>query len=277
MTKTVLDGAADASSYWRNESDDYIAALATPYHRHRMSVIKELMPAELLSPNARVFDFGCGEGEMLLELCKSGGAPSGCDPSQVMIDVARRELEQSGFDPEIAIAGGVQVLEQIESDSLDGVITFNVLAYLTDEEEQAFYKELERTVKRGGYFVATHSNSLFDLYALNGLTVDFLSSHLCTEAGHAERLSALITNSDQRPKNVYNVRENPLAYRFKLNEFGFEERRQEFINMHPLPPALFESSDQSRLFTDTLSVAESERWKLMFVCSTFGSMSCKVA
>ena len=70
----------------------------------------------------------------------------------------------------------------------------------------------------------------------------------------------------------YNVRENPLTYRFKLAEYGFEEVQQEFINRHNVPPPLMPAA---RDYPDTLEVPESERWKLMFVCSSFGSRSVR--
>ena len=69
----------------------------------------------------------------------------------------------------------------------------------------------------------------------------------------------------------YNVRENPLTYKFKLAKYGFLEKRQEFINLHPVPPSII----GDKIYYDTLNWNEDERWKLMFICSTFGSLSTR--
>jgi chemotaxis methyl-accepting protein methylase len=74
--------------------------------------------------------------------------------------------------------GDVNYLKEIPSASLDGLLSFNVLAYLTDEEELTFYQEASRIVKPGGYLVVTHSNRLFDMFSLNQYTISFFKYHL---------------------------------------------------------------------------------------------------
>lgn len=65
------------------------------------------------------------------------------------------------------------------------------------------------------------------------------------------------------------LRENPLNYCFKLKQYGFDEVRQEFVNRHEaLPPTRKEQA-----YPETIGLPEEERWKLLFACSTFVSLS----
>ena len=109
------------------------------------------------------------------------------------------------------------------------------------------------------------------MYSLNQYTTEFFASHLVQDRDLRQPLRALITNaSESESITTYNVRENPLTYRFKLARYGFVEHRQEFLNLHTAPPPLL-SKDKS--YPDTLSWKEEDKWKLMFICSTFGSQS----
>jgi len=131
--------------------------------------------------------------------------------------------------------------------------------------------EAYRLLRPGGYLIVTHSNELFDMYSLNQYTTEFFASHLVQDRDLRQPLRALITNaSESESITTYNVRENPLTYRFKLARYGFVEHRQEFLNLHTAPPPLL-SKDKS--YPDTLSWKEEDKWKLMFICSTFGSQS----
>ena len=109
------------------------------------------------------------------------------------------------IQPDIrAFQGDVGCLRDVEPASLDGLLSFNVLAYLTHEEEQVFYEEAQRVVRPGGYLVVTHSNELFDLFSLNRYTVEFMRRHLVADPERSARLPELLTAAD-RP-------DNPTAY-----------------------------------------------------------------
>ena len=74
--------------------------------------------------------------------------------------------------------GGTELLAGFEPESLDGIIAFNVLAYLDPDEEAEFYTQACRIVKNGGFLLVSHSNELFDLFALNSYTASFFIRHL---------------------------------------------------------------------------------------------------
>jgi predicted SAM-dependent methyltransferase len=43
----------------------------------------------------------------------------------------------------------------LEDNSLDAILSFNVLAYLTDDQEDLFYRQAFRLLRTGGYLIVT--------------------------------------------------------------------------------------------------------------------------
>ena len=263
----------NAVRHWEHEARTYSPALKGNYHKHRLDVIRELIPHELLGPGQKVFDFGCGDAIHFSEFLETGARIEGVDISTEMIKLAHRRLTDGGYDDSLVQVADVGYLQSIPSASLDALLSFNVLAYLTDDENKLFYQEASRIVRSGGYLVVTHSNELFDLFSLNRYTLEFFKRYLMSDISYHARLDTLL-NSANIPENAmtYNIRENPLTYKYKLAKYGFSEVRQEFINLHVAPPPLLQDK---KSYPGTLMISEENRWTLMFVCSTFGSVSIK--
>ncbi len=253
---------------WDEYAGRYLESLIGPYHEHRLEVILSLIDE---SDASRIVDFGCGDG-ILLSMLRGRGEQYGIDLSEEMITSARNRL---GPKPSLLV-GGVDTLSIFDDASVDLVVAANVLAYLSKEDENEFYRQVARLLKRGGRLVVSHSNELFDLFSLNWFTSEFFSRHF-TDTSVAELLRDVATPTRE---NWFSIRENPLAYREKLRQFGLQEVAQEFINYHPCPPALMEPIDwtaiNARVYLDTLNVPIEARWKLNFVCSQFASKSIRM-
>lgn len=263
---------ADSKEHWEEVGAAYSAALENDYHAHRMGVIRKLIPDEIFAPGKTVFDFGCGDAVVLEWFLSSGATVRGVDISEKMIQLAKERLIKLGKDPGLVELGGVDQMAQIPTSSVDALLSFNVLAYLSDKEESAFYQHASRILRPGGFLVVTHSNELFDMFSLNSFTFRFFKKHFVMDVMNQENLRKHIVHTNNNGGvTSYNIRENPLCYKFKLQKYGFEEISQEFINFHKAPPAMLDI----RSYPDT-NVEEDEKWKLMFQCSTYGSCSVKV-
>ena len=89
-------------------------------------------------------------------------------------------------------------------------------------------------------------------------------------------ISDLLVNPEipQRASSDFN-RKNPLSYKFELASFGLREIAQGFCNFHRQPPLLIEDHEPDNLFfreyPDTSKWSDSEKWKLMFMSSMYGS------
>jgi ubiquinone/menaquinone biosynthesis C-methylase UbiE len=263
----------DSRHYWAEQTAEYVEALNGDYHTDRLRMIDELIPRELYAPGRHVFDFGCGDAVHFPAFVEAGALIQGVDIAPEMIARAAERLQQAGHNAALARLGDVSALKSLRDGELDALLSFNVLAYLTSAEERTFYEQARRVIRPGGHLIVTHSNELFDLYSLNRYTLDFMRTHLVASTKGGQRLGELLACPDEPAEAItYNVRENPLAYRFKLSACGFDEVQQGFSNRHRLPPRLM---PENRDYPDTLNVPDAERWKLLFVCSTFGSRSVR--
>ena len=248
-----------AGEYWASRGSAYATEVEDAYHDHRLAVVRALV-APFEATGRTVVDFGCGDGVMMPDFPKA--EIIGIDADGGLLGKAKARCPRASLHH-----GSVEALEKLSDESADLLIAINVLAYLTDDEDRTFYQHARRILKPGGTLVITHSNQLFDLFTLNAYTNEFFRTEFNVDA------STALARRDQPPDPLtYNIRENPLNYRYKLIHRGFIEERQAFINFHPAPP-LFGKHDTYR---DTLGCPPGEQWKLMFQCSTFGSRSIRI-
>jgi SAM-dependent methyltransferase len=254
-----------SSERWLERAAAYEAGLGGAYHAHRLRVVTAMLP-ELRG--ATVVDFGCGDGVLAVEAqSRKAARIIGCDPNALLIGKARRNLGTAEFHQ-----GGVEILERLDADLCGCLLAINVLAYLTDEEEERFYRAASRILKPGGCLLLSHSNALFDMFTLNAFTAAFFRRDFACD------VETLLRFPDKPQRLSFSIRENPLAYGHKLAGFGFRETRQEFMNFHPMPPLLStdDPDDMDRPRRDTLDWPDAERWKLAFQCSMFASASLRV-
>ena len=270
----------DSKKLWEDLAKNYVNVLSSSYHRHRIEVIMNLIPKVLSTEGKRILDFGCGDAVLFPFFLKQGVDVLGVDISDNIIEMGKKRLREMNFPTDSLVVADVNHLKNLQSNSLDGILCFNTLAYLTLEEEKIFYKEAYRIIKPNGYLAVSHSNELFDLYTFNRYTVEFFKNNFVEN----DKINKLLTHSEEPSTYVaYNVRENPLAYKFKLLDYGFKEVKQLFSNMHYLPPLLDGLTNSDLKFSHiiqkeyptTLNIPKKDKWKLMFNCSTYMSLSKK--
>jgi len=259
----------DSEQYWRERATKYSDETAGAYHQHRLSVIEALYPPSI--DGLTCLEFGSGDGVVLARAQNLGATVIGIERSPELLQDSNRRLRNARL-----VQGGIEALREIETGSIDLLLSLNVIAYFTDDEDRQFYTEASRLLKPGGHLVVTHSNELFDLFTLNAFTADFIARHLSGE-GSRQRLAGLLTHGQPDEHAVtYNIRENPLTYGFKLLKYGLKEVQQEFANLHPLPPVLMQGAQTTPSYPDTLHHPLEERWKLLFQCSMFGSRAVRL-
>lgn len=140
---TNVDGSANAG-----ELVDYLARLA----KRLADMRREDYALLELAPGASVLDVGCGAGEVCVELATVVGARgrvAGIDPSEAMIDSARRNVDQSSVPVELHI-GSVYKMP-FGDGTFDAVRAERVFQHLHDPE--AALREMIRVAKPGGRVV----------------------------------------------------------------------------------------------------------------------------
>jgi ubiquinone/menaquinone biosynthesis C-methylase UbiE len=266
MTNIARVGVDIASKErWESIGERYSKALNTGYHRHRLAVLRELMPN---TTQSTIVEFGCGEGAVMRMLRDMKAEfLIGIDQDELMLNAAR---DRGGADT--LLLGGVEQLAQVPN--ADCLVAANVLGYLTNDEEREFYAQAARLLRPGKHLVIAHSNELFDMFTFNKYTVAFFEKYFGVS------VTSLLSRPTEPARPSFNIRENPLTYAAKLKALGFEVQRMEFMNFHEVPPLMMGIADfndlDSRQYKDTLAVSEGERWKLMFQCSMFGVRARRV-
>ena len=262
----------NAAEWWARRGSAYRSGVNGPYHTHRMSVVARLLRSLVLDM-AMCVDFGCGDGILTEFLAHSGSTVLAIDANGEMCRASRERLGEHKVRAEVR-CGGVEVLSQIDAGSVDNLFAINVLSYFTEEEQRHFYVEAERVIKPGGNMVVMTGNELFDMFTFNVHTVDFYERNL-----GCDNIGSLLAQPAEPDQIAVGMGENPLTYRYKLMDYGFDEVQREFANLHRAPPLLMDADGlndlDSRQYVDTLDWEGRERWKLMFMCSIFGSRSVR--
>ena len=266
----------ESAAYWKVRAESYRDTLDTSYHRSRLEMIDQLV--QLSDLTGRTVDFGCGDGVFARHVLASGGEVVGIDIDPSMVEAADAALAQYGQRWR-GVIGGVEALAELPEGGSDALFAFNVLAYLDQAQADEFYALAYRVLRPGGVLITTHSNELFDLFTLNRYTVHFFETHFSDHAD-VSGVRTLLTNPDLPNRTMFASRENPLAYPSKLRRFGFQEERQEFSILHDRPPLLDAAFDpdalRERQVRSVRAVAPEEKWKLMFMCSIYGSRAVRM-
>ena len=131
-------------------ASEYVSNLRNDYHLHRLRVIDALIPSHLFSAGKVVFDFGCGDAIHFLKFINSGAQVSGCDVSLEMVMLGKQRLSEVKASIDLVSKGYISYLANLEYNSLDALLSFNVLAYMTDDECNIFYREANRLLRPGG-------------------------------------------------------------------------------------------------------------------------------
>jgi 2-polyprenyl-3-methyl-5-hydroxy-6-metoxy-1,4-benzoquinol methylase len=254
---------ADSVDYWKDEAEryhDHVGASRSAYHDGRLGTATRLLEQADLPAGARIVDFGCGDGVYSRELAAKGFTVTGLDLVEEMVVLAREQ------DPEGTVTFSTGGAAQLASaGACDAVVSLNVLAYLTDGELRDFWDALGEILAPGGILLVSHSNELFDLFALNTGTAGFFARNFDVDVN--ELLAAA-----GAPSAGYNVRANPLTYREELAAHSFEEIGRAYFNFHPAPPALLGEGDAGRIL-DPDEIARVPEWKQQFQCSTLFSLA----
>jgi SAM-dependent methyltransferase len=246
------------------------------YHADRLRALKKLID-EINGPISSVLDFGVGDGGATEALGLKPTHITGIDISDSMIRLAESNLSEYTF---IGKVGSAEQISSVASGSIDLVLCLNVLGYLTRNDQELFFQESSRVLKKDGYLLLMTGNELFDLFALNSGTAEFFEKHF-NQTDVSELLSQ---GNSSRFKNA--DRRNPLNFAAEMKDHGFDEIAQAFSSWHKLTPAVANlrwSGDlrtaraQSRDHSfDPNSLPNIHAWKRLFCCSIFASLLRKI-
>lgn len=105
-------------------------------------------------PTLHFAEMGCGAGPNLVWLAEKGIRVSGVDISPTALELARSNLERSGFSDRIGELVEASVADvPMPTGSLDGIIESCVYQHLSRDDRVQAFAEVDRLVRPGGLFV----------------------------------------------------------------------------------------------------------------------------
>ena len=116
----------------------------------RLARFRDAVQARL-APPARILDFGCGSGDIAMNLADAGFTVTGFDLSAQMIEEARSADAQQRVTWMTRSASGDAL--PFDDTSFDAVITSSVLEYVPALD--ATLREFVRILRPGGWLIAT--------------------------------------------------------------------------------------------------------------------------
>lgn len=272
------------SQLWDSVADDYEEhsyqgkAGAYPANSFRTDILLDFFRDQ---PKGKVLDAGCGTGHMTRKLLELGWDVTSVDFSQGMLDTAERKTVEVGLDGKFQLCS-VFELKKL-GQTFDHIMLNGVLPYITVEEEPKVFAQLHEILNPNGYLVTSHYNFYFDIFSFDRWTIDAIVNQILIPSGvpkkeiaHAKtKIDSLLNNSDKVLDQKRTMKtENPLTYRQKLQDFGFEQFDLAYYNLFYLP-AKFEA-EQTQSVRKKLEHLLRRDPKGLLLARTFVSLAKRV-
>jgi SAM-dependent methyltransferase len=241
---------------------------ALPFNEARRDLVRRSVLSHS-RPGSRVLEIGCGIGTLTAELIAVGMACTAIDFSAEMIKRAKSligtaaEVEQT------------DLFEYKPGKKFATVIANGVACYYRDKPR--FLGHIAELIEPGGLAAIVHRNALFNLFALNQGTIDFVSEEILKDLPEVARQRiahelneisglAIPTLRDQSAE-LYRSAENPLDVANLYADAGFSVSEIRYCFIHGAPPRM--PAIDGMPGTAELQRRFENRWEGMFLGSQF--------
>jgi 2-polyprenyl-3-methyl-5-hydroxy-6-metoxy-1,4-benzoquinol methylase len=275
--------ASEYSQQYQRTQLDNLAEYPANYFR-----LQALVNSFLRRGVKKVLEVGVGEGTPLVTLGKLGLEVWGFDLAEKMVECARKNFQEAGFDPKRIAWGDIRdcltYAHLLREGTFDGVVAMGVMPHV--ENDELVLDNIAACVKPGGTVFIEFRNKLFSLFTFNRLTLEFIMDDLL--AGVDQRVrNAVAEEIKPRLRMDLPPSRNQLAdgspgYDAVLSKFhnpfevletcrrkGFKETELLWYHYHPALPML--ESKLGTLFREEAFKLEHEPsgWRGLFLCSAF--------
>ena len=239
-----------------------------PLNETRRGLVRREVLARLRT-GSHVLEVGCGIGTLTSELISAGMVCEAIDLSPEMVKHARSALGGA------AVISEVDLFDYRPPGKFAATIANGVACYYRDKI--GFLRRLAELTQPGGFVAVTHRNNLFNLFALNNGTIEFIAHDLLSSFAAAAQeqiasgLASITGLGEPRRRSssdeLYRSSENPLTVAELYRAAGLTLQEVRYCFMHPFPPRL-------KPVDGTPSVEElqrqfEDRWEGMFLGSQF--------
>ncbi len=193
-----------------------------PFNEARRDLVRRTV-LDNLRPGSRILEVGCGIGTLTAELAAAGMACTAIDFSAEMIKRAKASI---GAAAEVE---QTDLFEYKSGQKFAAVIANGVVCYYRDKPR--FLGHIAELTEPGGFAAIVHRNMLFNLFALNQGTIDFVSEELLKDLPKLARqritdelngISGLsVPTLRDQSAELYRSAENPLDVSHLYADAGF--------------------------------------------------------
>jgi len=222
-----------------------------------------------VAAGSRVLEIGCGIGALTAELVTAGMLCTAVDSSPEMIRHAR---DLVGTKATIELR---DFFDETLPGQFAAVIANGVAPYYRDTA--GFLKRVCSLLQPGGVAFIVHKNALFNLFALNEGTIDFLKENLLAEfpATFKDHVSDELYKIPGLPEprkssssaKLLRVQENPLTAEELYADAELAVRDLRYCFIHATPPRI--RASDTKIDIGSLQTKYERRWEGMFLGSQF--------
>jgi SAM-dependent methyltransferase len=241
---------------------------ALPMNEARRDLVRRTVLGHV-RPGSRVLEIGCGIGTLTAELAAAGMVCTAIDFSAEMIARAKAMI---GSAAEVEQA---DLFDYSPKQKFAAVIANGVACYYRDKPR--FLRHIAGLTEPDGLVAIVHRNALFNLFALNQGTIDFVADELLKDlpelargriAGELNAISGLaVPRLRDKSAELYRSAENPLDVADLYADAGFSVSDISYCFMHGAPPRLPVIDGMPG--TAELQRRYENRWEGMFLGSQF--------
>jgi 2-polyprenyl-3-methyl-5-hydroxy-6-metoxy-1,4-benzoquinol methylase len=283
MAEVVDHYNASAPTYTEQYDESQILTSAEyPANFFRLKKIKERVRDLGITS---VYELGIGDGSPITAMAEMGLRVGGSDFAPGMLEVAKTQFVDKGFDPDLLTLGNIQDASSLDAavatGPYDAVMALGVLPHVTDEA--AVIANMSRFIGPGGTLFLQFRNSMLSLFSFNRLTMEFILDELLVnvpvsvkqivEADLASRLAMdkppLRTGTKDAPAydEILAKFHNPFELSALIESQGFTNLRYHWYNYHVTPPMLSGAAGQE-FRTVGIELEGTDDWRGMFLCSS---------
>ena len=108
---------------------------------------------ELVQPDTKVLDIGCGTGRLAIAVAAKGANVTAVDRSRSMINHARQRAEESGLKEKITFKHGDIREIKLEQEHYDIIVSTFMLSELPKPTQQTFFVKTHKMLKKDGVLI----------------------------------------------------------------------------------------------------------------------------
>tara|TARA_Y100000590_G_scaffold456625_2_gene607566 strand:+ start:947 stop:1864 length:918 start_codon:yes stop_codon:yes gene_type:complete len=236
---------------------------------------------------SKILDIACGNGFNTCFLKKNNYNALGFDYSSIAIFQAEKKAKELKIKDKLFFKKDLNYLKKIKKNSFHVAIALGLTRYLKEKDINLLYKETYRILKKGGIFIVSNDNDLFEMFAMNDGTTKFWCNvinefsdvknllkpkKLENEYGNMAKLKRRKYSKNSVSKFIKKRSENPLTYSNFVSKFGFNLSKISYHDSNVLPPLLENKiSDKkiSKLKSKVCTQQADNNWRTMFMSHEF--------